>query len=238
MARWICTKDCRAIGKNFRKNDIVEHATNPDSANFAAYSGDRRANPNLNPRADMDGTLYLGALSWDDLRFPLTGQRLTVTAGRLDYDFEECTVEFGATARYPNEPICMVAQMPHKKYFGSVLHPHLHWVQASSDMPNWLMAYRFYNNGEAVPAFTLAAWDHNAFTYTSGSIMQLTNFPTIASPADENVSAILDIIMYRDSANVSTLFDGADPLSASAAAKEFDLHYQIDSTGSGREYNK
>jgi len=185
-------------------------------------------------------TLYYPASdlsNWDDLRFPLTGQRLTVSAGRLDYNFTELTVDFSATARYPNEPVCMVAQMPHAKRFGSAVSPHLHWIQTSEDVPNWLMAYRWYNNGAAVPStFTLAAASYEAFTYTSGDMMQITEFPMIKPPSQENVSSILDIRLYNDSGNASTLFD--DAAAVIGEAKEFDLHYEIDSVGSGTEYVK
>ncbi len=238
MSRWICTKACRAIGKNCNVGQIEEHPTNPLSTCFEAYSGDKILPINLNPTTDMDGTVYFDTVGWDDLRFPLTGQRLTVSAGRLDYDFEECNVEYGANARYPNEPICMVAQMPHAKKFGSIAAPHLHWVQSSASIPNWLLAYRFYNNGAVIPSWSLAAYTSHAFTYTSGSIMQITGFPHIPAPANENVSAVLDLRLFRDSANASTLFAGADPLAAVGVAKEFDLHIALDSLGSGREYDK
>lgn len=172
------------------------------------------------------------ALGWDDLRAPLTGQQLTISAGRLDYDFTECTVDFSATARYPEEPIAMTFQMQHDKLLDSVIVPHLHWVQSENNIPNWLIAARWYKNGAAIPAFTLAKYDSHVYTYSSGSIMQLTNFPALAAPSDETLSSICDIILYRDSANVSTLFAGADPYTVPAKAKEFDIHFQRDSLGS------
>ena len=172
-------------------------------------------------------------LAWDDLRAPLTGQQLTISAGRLDYDFTQCVVGFSATARYPQEPIAMTFEFQHAKYLGGAVTPHLHWVQAKNAIPNWLIAYRWYNNGsDPTGAFTLAIPDSSIFTYSSGSIMQLTNWLPIAAPANETLSSVLDVILYRDSANASTLFTGADPYTGSAAAKEFDIHYQRDSIGS------
>ena len=177
---------------------------------------------------------------FDDIRFPLTGQQLTTSAGRLDYNFDECTVDFGATARYPEEPICMVAQMPHGKKFGTDIRPHIHWVQEQDETPNWLLAYRFYNNGAAIPSsFSLAAISSTPdFVYTSGTILQLSDFPHIGAPVNEGVSAICDLILYRDSANESGLFVGADSYSGTAAAKEFDFHIMFDAPGSRQEYIK
>jgi len=175
---------------------------------------------------------------WDDLRFPFTGNRIDVSSGRVDYDYTECTVDFQTNARYPNEPVCMIAQMPHHKLFGSSVQPHLHWIQQSAVFPNWLLAYRWYNNGSTVPGtFTLAAYTTHAFVWSAGNLLQITKFPAIAAPGGEDVSSILDLIIYRDSANTSTLFAGADTYGI-AKAKEFDLHYQIDDRGSRQEYVK
>jgi hypothetical protein len=175
---------------------------------------------------------------FDDIRFPLSGERLYSPAGNLTYDFTECTVDFKAASAYPGDPICMVAQMPHKKKFGVPIRPHIHWVQELDFIPNWLLASRFYNNGDVVPAFSLAAHTGvNKFAFSSG-ILQLTEFPRPAPPDPERISAVCDFILYRDSANVSGLFAGADPYGATVAGKEFDCHVVMDSQGSRQEYKK
>jgi len=182
---------------------------------------------------------YHDSTNYDDLRFPLQGQRLDTSSGRIDYNYDECTVDFALNARYPNEPICFVSQMPHAKAISTKVHPHLHWIQEEANVPNWVMAYRWYSNNDVVPAvWTLAKYSVNTFTYVAGDLAQITTFPDINAPELEGISSILDIKLFRDSANTSTLFAGADPYTVVAKAKEFDLHYQINSVGSGEEYTK
>ena len=173
------------------------------------------------------------AIAWDDHRAPLVGKRIAVSAGRVDYNYTELTVDFSATARYPNEPVGLVFQQGHNKLLGSAVYPHLHWIQEEDHIPNWLMAFRWYKNGQLVPStWTLAKYTDHEYTYASGALAQITNFPALSPPADETVSSILEVKLYRDSANASTKFAGADPYTLSAKAKEFDNHVRIDSLGS------
>ncbi len=239
--RYICLADNQYDGKKYYKKDVIyELPGSPPAGYFTATSLDIRHDANIVGQKDMDDTYFFGKgiVGWDDLRFPLMGRRITVSAGRLDFDFEECTVDFSATARYTEEPVCMISQMPHAKKFGTALYPHLHWIQQEDNTPNWLLKYRFYNNGSVVPEFSLAIPTYNAFAYDSGDLLQITAFPPIPAPTGETVSSICDLILFRDSANASTLFAGADPYTVGAKSKEFDLHYQIDSLGSGRELAK
>ncbi len=56
--------------------------------------------------------------------------------------------------------------------------------------------------------------------------------------AIDAVSAIIDFKIYRDTTNASGLFAGADQQAGDAKLKEFDIHYQIDSSGSNQEFTK
>ena len=129
------------------------------------------------------------------------------------------------------------AQLPHAKCLQSPLVPHLHWIQSGATVPNWLFAYRWYNNGSAVPsAWTLLPAEAPSFTYVSGDILQISSFGSILPPANESISSVLDMKMYSDTANTSTLFAGA--AAVLGVAKELDLHIMKDSVGSGAEYVK
>ncbi len=240
MARYECIKTNEYGGRWYYKGMFYPFNTTPPADYFSAETYDVKRPGSSMGYLDRDNTFFYGEniIGWDDLRFPLAGRRISVSAGRLDYDFTECTLDFSATARYPEEPVAMIAQMPHAKLFGSAVHPHLHWVQQEDEVPNWLLAHRFYNNGDTVPAFELSIWDKLTFTYVSGDLMQIVDFPAIQAPDGETVSAICDMILYRDSANASTLFAGADPYTVGAKSKEFDLHFMTDSLGSGQEYSK
>jgi hypothetical protein len=183
-------------------------------------------------------TLGLSTTRWDDLRFPAVGQQVDTSSGRLDYDYINCGINFAVNARYSEEPLCHVVQIPHNKQFGTALKPHIHWEQNSADTPNWLLEWRWVNNGELRGTYQLSAHSSNVFPYVSGNLQQITTFPEIPAPVRESVSSILDVKLYRDSANTSTLFSGSDTYSGPALLKEFDIHYQIDSFGSTEEYSK
>ena len=175
---------------------------------------------------------------WDDLTFPLIGNRLDVTRGHIDYNYTDVTLDFDDVCDYPDDPVCFVAQMKHQKKFGSDLHPHIHWLQSSGDMPNWMIRYRWCDNGFAPTSWVNKAWDNNVFTYSLGDLVQITEFPAISPTANEDVSSTLQIILFRDTSNDSTLFSATDPLTGDAQSIEFDLHYEIDSLGSYTEYSK
>lgn len=178
---------------------------------------------------------------WSDLRFPAVGQQLDSTSGRLDYDFVECNVQFAYNARYPEEPLCFCAQMPHSKVLDTPIRVHVHWVQEQSVTPNWLIAYRWYANGAIIPDWTLLPINTNVYTYTSGSILQVSKFPEL-NPfiilGKEKLSSVLDIKLFRDSDNTSGLFSSADTYSGSASLKELDVHILYDSLGSKDERYK
>jgi len=191
---------------------------------------------NLNENGD--GRVRLRFSAWDDLRSPATGARIDTTTGRLDYNFTECGIEFAENARYPEEPLCIIQQMSHSKKLGTPVSPHIHWVQNSAEEPNWLIAYRVYSYGETVPAFQLAKFEKTIFAYTGGDLAQITTFPEIECPDDEMLSLELDVILYRDSANTSGLFDGPDTYVGPVLYKEFDIHFEIDGFGSTYEFKK
>ena len=52
------------------------------------------------------------------------------------------------------------------------------------------------------------------------------------------ISDFIDIELSRDINNSSGLFTGADPLSGDALLRSFDMHLEVDSSGSDEEYNK
>jgi len=177
-------------------------------------------------------------LKWEDLRFPAIGRNIDVSAGRIDYDFAELGVGFANNTRYTEEMVGHIIQLPHAWAEGSEINPHIHWIQAQAAVPNWMIEYRVYNNGDTPPvSWTQAITNTPAFTYTSGSIAQISGFSSI-SMTGLTVSCMVDIKLYRDTGNVSTLFSGADPVNTTVLLKEFDIHYQSDARGSVVEYTK
>jgi hypothetical protein len=131
-------------------------------------------------------------------------------------------------------------QLNHDRLLDTTIYPHLHWFQSSSDVPNWLIQYRWQVNGQSkVTSWTSLKMNTPAFTYVSGTIMQIcTTASGIAAPATDGISSIVQFRVIRDTANASTLFTGADPLTGDASGVSFDVHIEIDMLGSHQEYTK
>jgi len=187
-----------------------------------------------------DGNLVQNDTGFEDLRFPLIGRRMSTAAGHLDYNYAELGVDYDDSSRLHNaDALDFVCQLEHSYKFESTIYPHLHWAQSHANIPNWLIGYRVYENGAAIPG----TWDYAKGTevaaYSSGTILQITNFTPITMSGIDSLSAIIDFKLYRDTSNTSTLFAGGDPLSGDALAKEFDVHFQKDTPcGSAQEYVK
>lgn len=175
---------------------------------------------------------------WDDERFPFVGIQIDTSAGRIDYNYTECSLDFQANAIYPTDKICIIAQMSHKKKLLSPVRPHIHWFQEEDNFPNFIMDYRWYLNGGEVPDFETAIADTHIFPYGTKTL-QVSTFPEIQPPAGESLSSFIDIKFSRDVANSSGLFSGTDPYTLTVKTKELDIHVLTDApAGSGREFQK
>ena len=101
--------------KNYKPVVIVDKNGNPVDITRTSYTTIKVGDVAGGNYAEFedDGTLKNNgdATTWDDIKFPLFGQRLDVSSGRIDYNFEDCTVDFENNARYPEEPICILGQL-------------------------------------------------------------------------------------------------------------------------------
>jgi hypothetical protein len=178
------------------------------------------------------------AVYWEDLRFPAAVQGLPGGAGNIVVDEVEVGADFQTDAQIATDWIYFNAQMPHSYQFGSNIVMHVHWVQTEDEVPHWMIDYRCYDIGEDPTAgFTRVIWNSSEFTYSAGTIHQLTEFAAF-DPGFNNVSGMCDIKLYRDTDNDSTEFGGADPFSTDVMLKEFDIHYASDTIGSYGEDSK
>jgi len=164
-------------------------------------------------------------VQWDDLKFPATSGK----QGALDKpDFDYTNLGLLFPQNDTAEKIYMIGQMPHAWKVGTNIKPHIHYAQDESDTPTFKLNYRITENGSAVGSFTTITSTTAIFTYTSGTIIQILPFPAIDMSAVDSVSAVLELILWRDDNDVT----------GDVLFKEFDLHYQIDSNGSDNEYTK
>lgn len=183
--------------------------------------------------------------TWDDVSANLATTRVSLTTGRLEYDLFNGGLTFATNARYPEEPVSVPVQMKHAFRYGAgtYWHPHLHWLQASAQMPQFLLGYKITNFG--MPSVIETDWsnytfmipDHNVFTYSSGVLAQMTGFPRI-DLSSARLSASIDFVLFRDTAGASSFYAGADPYLDDVTVKYFDSHVQSDQLGSREEYEK
>jgi hypothetical protein len=173
----------------------------------------------------VNGTVVNSPASWEDLKFPLNLSRVGANS-KPEYDLTNCGLLFPQNDA--TEIAYITDQTPHAMKRFSIWRPHIHWIQTSAAIPVFKIAYRLYDNGTAPGAFTTIATNSQIFNYVSGSIAQISRFPDIATAPLSGSSILFDIKLYRDD-NVVT---------GDVLAKSFDIHCQIDSSGSDIEYSK
>jgi hypothetical protein len=191
---------------------------------------------------ESDGTMVAvgDATCWRDELQSLTGARLQSPASDVVENIPEASITFETGARYPTDYVTTNHQLNHDWDPGTTVHPHLHWWQVSSDVPNWLIGYRWQKGGAAkTTAWTNLVVNSHKFTYSAGTLNQISETAAITPPAGYGeVSDIVQFRIYRDVTNVSTEFAGADPESSNVDAVNFDCHIIVDTLGSRQEYAK
>lgn len=195
--------------------------------------------------ADFDSTGHLtfagNARPWRDELGQLLGMKRK--GSRITEDLDEGTLLFADTCQIADDWVITNVQLNHDKDLAASIYPHIHWIQASSDVPNWMIQYRWQIQGGAkTTSWTSAKYTSLATTYDGdpATINQIAVFAAIAPPVGAGLSDIVQFRILRDTDNDSTLFGtpGTDPLSGNAVAVMFDVHFMINSLGSTDEYSK
>lgn len=192
----------------------------------------------------LNGSLVLrdgyfeSTVMWRDELQSIIAQQKNNPADRITTNYAEGTLDYKATAVLADDAV-MNIQMNHGWDVGSEIHPHLHWFQAEDAVPNWMIQYRWQGNGAAKDAtWKSLVMVSEAFTYVSGTLVQISATELIEPPAIAGISDILQVRVIRDTNNASGLFAGNDPYTATVGAINFDVHYQVDTNGSRQEYVK
>ena len=189
---------------------------------------------------ETDGTLvfYGHSTAFRDEFGPLIGQNLTSPAADISTSPAEGTIVFDDSCTLADY-VSMPVQINHDAKAQSDVYPHIHWWQTSADLPNWLIQYRWQQNGAAkVTSWTSVKYASHAFTYVSGTLNQITAFGALSPPANTGVSVVLQLRLLRDGDNDSTLFAGAVPLTGDVSAMFYDVHIEVDMLGSHEQYTK
>lgn len=179
-----------------------------------------------------DGTLTLDgeATTWEDVRAPLIGSRLSSSAGKVDYDYDNVGVTFQPSGDIDTQAdvVALSFQLPHNALTNTPFHFHIHWLQDSAVTREFTIDYRVIQNGVSYPSFTRAVIDtntNNSFTYTSGDLPQITQLSQIASVP--GLSTIVQLKMARTDTNTGDIL-----------GLYIDAHYMVDAFGSNDEYVK
>lgn len=183
---------------------------------------------------ESDGTWesHGNAVTWDDFGVSATFVKQGQTT-KPDFDFTNLGLLFPQAD--VTEIAYIIAQNSHAKVMNALVHYHVHYIQGVATQPTFCLDYKYYLNGAVVPgSWTTVCTDDvggnkGLFTYPgSGSIMQIGEFPEIASPTNETVSANLDVKFYRNDNNVT----------GDVLVKYIDFHYEINTSGSREEFAK
>jgi hypothetical protein len=163
--------------------------------------------------------------AYDDLRIELNSSRQGANLLPA-YDFANCGLLF------PQNDTSEIAhaneEFTHEMKSGTPIYPHVHFIQTSAQIPIFKMLFRWYGNGDLVPAFAeYATSGTGVFAYSGGQIMQMTYFPEIPAIAN-GLSSHIDIKLWRDDNLVS----------GNVLAKFFDIHFLKDTLGSRTQGSK
>ena len=150
----------------------------------------------------------------------------------------EVTVDYTGAANLSDFMYANI-QLNHDRWAETTIHPHIHWFQAATNHPNFLIGYRWQSTGATkITTWSYLACNFPSYTYSSGTIHQVSHTTPITAPSNTNLSDIIQFKIYRDNANNSGLFSGADAYGATVGVLAFDLHFQLDGGGSAQEYSK
>ena len=185
---------------------------------------------------DTDGTLTLtgDATAWKDMVADLFGKSLNSVSGKVSYDWDENALDFqsGGVITTAADRVQANLEINHEFKVGSSItfKPHIHWFQDAATKYVLTLKYRLQVNGSAKTAtwttITLTANDgDDVWTYTSGTLNQITRFPDITITC-----AISDTIQFQVART--------DSLGGNMMVYFMDLHGEVDAFGSAAELVK
>jgi hypothetical protein len=181
--------------------------------------------------------LFGSATQFDDLS--AGAMTLQQTGPGVSLNIPECSVDFTSDSNL-SDYVVQSIQLSHAWKLNSIIFPHIHFVQTTNAVPNFLLQYRWQIDGGATKTdWTNLICNIAAFAYSSGSLNQIAHTSAgITPPSGAMLSDGVEFRVIRDNANTSGLFAGTDPVNATVSIKYFDIHIQKDSIGSNTEYSK
>lgn len=168
---------------------------------------------------------------WDDWSFSISGTNVNKNTSKPDFDQDEISYTFDDT---DEETIYGSGISSHKFKLGVAgleWHPHVHWIQKAAGTVIWQLTYRLTAaDSQESGTWTTITTTASVFTYSSGSLHQITTFPAIDASGFTSTAFILDFKLSR--INAGNTYTG------DAFFKSFDIHVPIDQDGSREEFIK
>jgi len=228
MSKYLCTASCQVAQSFYEKGVVYEAPSNPDSNYFSLTTEERITYRFDGSRTDMDGTYFYPAEGWEDLRFPVQAINPPGLPGDPSIEAGSGMFMFSASA---TNTLMGAAQMPHSWKTGSLIAPHVHWTPTDTGAGNvlWRWEYKLVPIGSAIPS-----------GYTPVDAVAAAG-----GVADKHLITKFGLVSTGGSLSLMILWklsriggDVADTYGSEARLLEFDIHYQIDSLGSGEEMEK
>lgn len=164
---------------------------------------------------------------------------LQQTGPGISRNAAEATVDYSTVANLADYLYTNV-QLNHDKDLTANIYPHIHYIQNSSNVPNFLLRYRWQvDGGTWSTSWNNIICNNTAHAYTAGStIHQIAYTTSISAPVNAHLSDIVQFRVIRDTTNATALFTGIDPYTETVSISAFDVHFQINSLGSDNEFTK
>ena len=169
---------------------------------------------------------------WDDFDFSVSNLRVNPVTSKPDYDqnegeylFDDSTTETVVGSRISRHEFAQDQEE---------WRPHVHWVQNASGNVVWQLEYKIWpsNTIEPVSYTSISAFTPE-FTYSSGSLHQITSLPVVdVTPYSNNTAMMVKVKVSRLGGDTN------DTMSGDARFLGFDFHVQIDALGSRQEFIK
>lgn len=197
---------------------------------------------------------YGAATTWRDEYGRISGSKLESPASDILWVNAEAAYQFKNSITYGTDYVVITIQLNHDRKLTAEICPHVHWEQTQATYniatdrphPNFIVQYRYQKQGGAKETSwtdlfvdPLDSDAGNAFSYTSGTLNQITNFPHITPPSGDGVSDIVQIRLTRDYLNTGAgLYGDAETGTVDFYVTDFDFHIECDDEGSNTEYSK
>ena len=175
-------------------------------------------------------------VAWDDLVGSLIARRLESTAGKLQYDYDENAIEMqrGGDISNNTDRLIFNFQKPHAMSDDApdnTMNLHIHWEQTDSNDKEFTVQYRIQDNGQLktttwTEVIVTANTTTNVFTYTSGTLNQITPL------------AQIDLSSHGISATVQFRLARTDSETGDILATFVDAHIPYNQLGSRQEFVK